>query len=304
MTKKKMLALGCLAPLGLIVGSAVLLGGLVMLTPRHEPDRKEAAIVTPVTSRAVDGAPPLRVDIHLEEGDFTIAPGPLASGLRVSGTYDEAAYGLAVHDDGGGEIRIDFRRKLGWLSSLAGLKHGDHGIENHLTLALPADTPLDLRLHLRRGEANIDLSGLSLHSLEVDSAMGDFEIHLGGPNPIAMTHAELRTRMSEFRFTGLGQLRAGTLDFRAAMGDVKLDWGVSVGSASATIELMMGEAVIRLPRDLRVEIGDKRAVMGEIVERLSPPVVETDPELASHGGSPALKLDLRVQMGEIEVASR
>ena len=115
---------------------------------------------------AANAEQPLRVEIELEEGEFEVRPGPPGTGVQVDGAYAKAYYELTEEhtpagEPGGPATVIRLRPAHSFLVRLIGSALGGHdGAHNALTVTIPREIPIDLRLRLRMGETRTDLGGV------------------------------------------------------------------------------------------------------------------------------------------------
>lgn len=253
----------------------------------------------PPTPPPIEG-PPLRVMVSLEEGEFRIRRGGPGGVVRVDGTYDAAVYELRQQfdpDDGeGGLVRVKLRRHISAVRAfLTGLRSGEP--DNRLTVELPPGVPLDLSLHLSKGEHEVDLTGLAVARLELDASMGEFELTVGQPNPVEMSEAVIVARMGEFEMRGLGDADLRHLSYTGKMGDHLIDFGgVARGDTTAEVSISMGSGRVRVPADRDFEIDRRSVFLGELTTRRGRRTAGPEDPPPPDG---LLTFDLRVRMGDL-----
>ena len=265
-----------------------------------------AAAAGPATADAkaagktADEATPLRLSIDLEEGSFTIRPGPPGGQVRIQGTYAPGLYDLTeTHDNesnGARRSTIRFRSKApAWARILSGM--GDSGGRPELTILIPPASPMDLALRVSMGESRIDLGGLTLGELDLNLSMGEHRIDFGQPVVGALRRVRLDTSMGNVSVEHLGNARAQALETSASMGNLTADLGgewPSGSDASFTFSQSMGELTLRVPSSVRLET-DFRNSDGEQRQ----PVPETDNP--TDPNAPRLRLRVLSSMGESRV---
>ena len=123
------------------------------------------------------------------------------------------------------------------------------------TVSLSPRAALDLRVQLGAADAVLDLSGLRLARLALESGASRTQIRLTEANPIRCDQAELRSGAAELEAVGLGHARCGRVRFIGGVGRATLDFG---GTWSGTMlvsgEMAMGELVLRIPRAAGVRL--------------------------------------------------
>jgi hypothetical protein len=247
----------------------------------------------------------LSVEIALEAGAFEIEPAELGKSITVEADYDEAMHRLehefTQHPPGGDRFRLTFAPRGAWRHLRRALHEAGRDSERRrrdtrVRVALPTGVPMDLKLELGKGNAHVDLSGLSLRRLQIVHAMGEARIVFDAPNPIAMESFELRGKMGELRATGLGYARARALDFSGRMGHFELDldgpWETDV---DGSVRVSMGDAVVRVPHDLQLQMSNRGVIFGGL----------HTPRAArrrdAEAGAATLTLQTSVQFGNLDI---
>ncbi|MGD8374841.1 MAG: hypothetical protein PVF68_01765 [Acidobacteriota bacterium] len=305
----KRILVGCLGlAVLLVVGLAVTAGIMVALGPPEsrpgQPANVAEALPGAGTLPVPDPAPgevPLprgraRVELHLEEGEFDVRPGRPGEGVRVEGDYDPGLYEF-VHEVTGDEddpvVRISLRSRYSMLRRLLTL--GDmEEFENRLTIYLPPDVDLSLDCTISKGTSNLDLSGLALSALDLDLSMGEHDLRMDEPNPIAMEDLRVQLSMGEFSARKLGNARFRSARIEGSMGEMRVDLtGAYVQDAEVRAGFSMGEASLRLPSDIDVDLS-RRVVFGEASGGRKP-------EREIPAGAPHLVVVGSMTLGELRV---
>ena len=312
----KHVALGCLAiPLALLF-----IGGVFFLVAWLKgplPEGAETAhqlneplprsIVTPSagsdTSAGLQsaGSAVLSVRLDLEAGEFEITPDAIGGSIQVEGDFQDGLYKLEPEwseGDDGPRFELTFRGG-GAVRQLQKWIH-DQGYANEprVRVDLPQGVPMHLSLRVRKCEADVDLSGLSLLSLEYEHAMGSSVVLFREANPVTMEMLDIRAKMGDVEIAGLGNASARELAFRGRMGDFRLDFdGDWNQDMNATIDMMMGSATVRVPRNVDLNHDNRYVVFGGIETPGSSR--RRDPETS--GSRKSLSLQTSVRFGEISV---
>lgn len=318
------IALGCLlAPVGLVVVVIVFWTGLhVAGVPDPHPTQTTLEQALPVSEVAttelqslpVEDGPEepartswddlgvVRVVLDLDEGYFTIEPGPAEEGIRVEADYDEATYDLqqeySVDDDGRPAYLLRFKSKISFLRRLAqdgGFE--DEDLENTVRVQLPVDTPMELFLSLAKTEAEVDLTGLALVNLAAKLRMGEVQLAVDEVNTVEMGSAVLDCGMGEFNLQGLSRLRAAVIDAKGTMGEFTLDFDAALErDTQLRVHGKLGEMNLRLPDNAIWDPqGGFKITWGELTGDLDNSR-GIDPET-----SPVLTMDGGMFMGEMQV---
>ncbi len=161
--------------------------------------------------------------------------------------------------DDAGTIRLDdwdLQLDLDDLKSV-----GDE--RGQLELRLHPGVPTRLRLGFGAARARLELGGLSIASLRVETGASDTDLSFGAPNRVRMDALELKAGAAEFRAVGLGNARFGEFSFEGGVGDVLLDFtGVWRESARGSIKVGLGQVRLRVPPEIGVRIHRKSILAG------------------------------------------
>lgn len=161
--------------------------------------------------------------------------------LRVSLTGRES--------EGRGGVQLDGRE----LDLSEARRLGDSA--GRLRLGLGRAVPIDLGISVGAAESVLQLGGLSLVRLVVETGASDMRVSFDEPNPVRMRDLELRAGAASFRAEGLGNANFERFRFRGGVGDVTLDFtGRWEADARGSIGMGVGALRLRLPRDLGVRI--------------------------------------------------
>lgn len=213
----------------------------------------EAQQLRTITSaRQLFGTEPVRVHLEYAAGTLDLQPAPAKTLYRMELRYDETHFSpVAQYDDRTRTLRLgtDGRENQE-------RRRGRGGIEGqHATIALSREVPLDLELEFGAGEAEIDLGGLQLRTLELSTGASETEVRFDEPNPIRASRVQINAGAAELRVIGLGNARADRIEFQGGVGSTLLDFsGAWSANGSASVKMGIGSVVLRLPRELGVRI--------------------------------------------------
>jgi hypothetical protein len=196
-------------------------------------------------SRQADGEEALRVKLEYGAGTLTLAPG--ASGLLYSANlqYDAATF-TPVHAYDSGRLRLGFEGTNVRGRNLRG---------GQLDVQLTPDLPVELELQFGAAEANLDLGGVRVRRLDVQTGASRTRLNIAQPNQETCRSAEFQVGAAQFHATGLGNLRAERLRVQGGVGDVVLDFsGDWAHDLNATVDMGLGSLTLRMPRDVGIRI--------------------------------------------------
>lgn len=130
---------------------------------------------------------------------------------------------------------------------------GDRGGDMQLDLARAV--PIDLDLELGAVDADLDLSGLRVGQLHVESGASEAELRFATPNAERMRSLDLQVGAASLRASGLANANAPEIRVQAGVGGVELDFdGTWTQSVDLNVRVALGGVIIRVPRDVGVRV--------------------------------------------------
>jgi hypothetical protein len=130
---------------------------------------------------------------------------------------------------------------------------GDRGGDMHLDLARAV--PVDLDMELGAVEADLDLSGLRVGELHVESGASDARLRFATPNAERMRSLDLEVGAASLHASGLANANAPEIRVQAGVGGVELDFdGTWTQSIDLNVRVALGGVTVRVPRDVGVRV--------------------------------------------------
>lgn len=234
-----------------------LMTGAVVATAAAVPSTAEAQTWRNLTSsRQLWDTQPISVAVSYGAGELTVRPIE-SDGLlyRMEMRYDEERVApVAEFDSASRHLNLGLRKR----EDRGG--RGDFS-DARADIHLTDQAPIDLALRFGAGKATIDLTGLQIERLHLETGASEAEMRISTPNPIRAKEVAMRAGAAEFRVEGLGNLRAERISFQGGVGSTTLDFGGAwEQDASARVQMGMGSVVLRFPRSLAVRI-NRNAVL-------------------------------------------
>jgi hypothetical protein len=176
-----------------------------------------------------------------------------------------------------------------------------NNIINRWALQL-GSTPIDLQIDAGAYEGTLDLSGVALTRLGINSGASNTTIRFDTPNPERMALMEFRTGASNVELTGLGNANFAELRFRGAAGNYVLDFsGQYSEPGRAVIEGAVGDLTVIVPAGQSVHAtvtGGMRNVDTQGEWQI------LDNEYTTGSGSPMLDITVNMSVGSLRLISR
>lgn len=213
--------------------------------------------------------------------------------IRVDVDYDEANFEFSYEADRE-RVSVRFGPKRGG-SLFSRSTSGTHA--NRIDLTVSRDLVLNLNLKSRMGSATLDLSGVAVNEMDVETSMGSLTLQLTEPNPIPLASGRIRVSMGDVMVSGLEQLRFQRLRVRSKMGSATLkSTGLFTKDGRLDVNVSLGECFVFVPPNL---VLDARVdVRGGGYQGPS----AQDPDQVA--GKPRLTLRGEVSLGELKVITK
>ncbi|HKW45996.1 MAG TPA: hypothetical protein VJN70_01070 [Gemmatimonadaceae bacterium] len=155
--------------------------------------------------------------------------------------YDADARSLTLGIEGGDSPR--FRHDLSDKS------------KGEMRLSLSRAVPIDLGLELGATKASLDLGGLNLLGLRLDSGASETVLDFSTPNLNRMRSLEVDVGAASFEARNLGNANASLVHIEGGVGSVELDFGGQWSQDMAVdANLALGKLTLRVPRDVGVRM--------------------------------------------------
>lgn len=213
-------------------------------------------------SRRAAGEERLAVELEYGAGKLTVAPGSSDQLYQARMRYDASAFEpVTSYSDGRLQIGVE-----------GGQIRGRKLEAGSLDLQLSPDVALDLELAFGAAEADIELGGLRIESLELSTGASRTSLAFSEPNPIAANTLTLQVGAAQLTAKGLANANARQISVEGGVGDIELDFTGSLSNdIDVSVEMGLGRLVLRIPRGVGVRIdkdGLLAAVKGEgLVQR-------------------------------------
>lgn len=208
------------------------------------------------TFRQMHGETRLHARVEYGAGSLRLAPGRPAELYRMDLSYDEERF-VPVSDFDAAQGAV-----------VLGLRTSGHGgvlavsrnqLRQVASIAMSPRVDLALELALGAVDAEVELGGLRLSSLDLKTGASRTVIAFSSPNAIRCRRAVFSAGAAEVSIRGLGHSRCEEIEFEGGMGSTTLDFGGSwTSSARVKVRMAVGGLTLRLPRSVGVRLGVDR----------------------------------------------
>jgi hypothetical protein len=124
-----------------------------------------------------------------------------------------------------------------------------------MKLRLSPDIPLDLKLEFGAVEADLELGGLHVASLDIETGASDTSLRFSQPNRSTCESLEISMGAAAFEAEGLGNAGCRRLSAEGGVGDLTLDFsGEWKTDMTADITVALGSVTLVVPEDVGVRV--------------------------------------------------
>lgn len=124
-----------------------------------------------------------------------------------------------------------------------------------MNLSLSPDLPLDLALSFGAVEADMELGGLQISRVKVETGASDTRIRFSEPNTGSCHRLDLSMGAAAFRAIGLGNAGCARVKAEGGVGDMNLDFsGEWRQDMAADITMALGSVTLVVPQDIGVVV--------------------------------------------------
>lgn len=207
-------------------------------------------------TRQQHGESRLAARVEFAAGSLRLLPGAASELYRMRLRYDPERFTpLSKFDPASGAVRLGVDG-----TGSGGLRVSSRGhLEQSATVALSPTVPLDLDIALGAVDADIELGGLRLAGLRLETGASRSVVRFSRPNALRCASAAVEAGAAEIALIGLGNSRCERITFSGGIGKAVLDLGGTwTADARLDVTMRMGELTLRLPRQVGVRITMER----------------------------------------------
>ena len=204
------------------------------------------------TARQLHGEDRLVTRLDFAAGTLRLRPGSTRELYRMRLAYDADRFApVSRFDAGAGEVRLGLASVGG-----SGIRVSSAGhLRQDASVALSPAVALSLAFTLGAVEADIELGGLRITDLQLQSGASRASVRFSRPNASRCAAAVFEAGAAEIELIGLGNSRCERIAFTGGVGKATLDLsGAWSTDAELRLKMTVGELALRLPRDVGIRI--------------------------------------------------
>jgi hypothetical protein len=127
--------------------------------------------------------------------------------------------------------------------------------KGEMRLSLSRTVPIDLDLQLGATKAVLDLGGLSVLGLRLESSASETALDFSSPNRARMRALDVDVGAASFEARNLANANASAMHIHGGVGGVDLDFGGQWSQdVSVDVDLALGKLTLHVPRDVGVRV--------------------------------------------------
>lgn len=196
--------------------------------------------------------------LELSVGELRVEPGESSQMYEVDAHYNQASFTPRLdYSSDGSTGRLHFELESGHLVRKAG--------RNEITVSLNPDIPIELRTSTGVGQSQLDLGGLKIEELRLETGVGEANVSVLTPNAVRCRRVEIESGVGSLDIVGLGNLNFESLRFEGGVGRAELDFtGAWETLGRVEIEVGVGGVEIALPREIGAEIRTSKSFLSGV----------------------------------------
>ena len=197
------------------------------------------------STRQDHGESRLAATVQYAGGTLNLVPAPAGILYALRLTYDADRFGPVARFDPA-VPRLTLGTEA--LARSGGVRVSHRGTPPAATIGLGTRADLDLDIELGAAEATLELGGIRISRLKLQTGASKTAVRFSESNPIRCSGAEFSAGAAELMVTGLGYARCSEVNFNGGIGKVTLDFsGRWTGPMHLDAQMAVGELVLRLP---------------------------------------------------------
>ena len=199
---------------------------------------------------------PIKLQVQVELCNLTILPDGPSGAINVTGEYD-TANGVfdfsSDNDESNQSFRLSYRSRKSLLFNIVNEDAERVLKRNNIIIHLPTDSAIDLKVIHKQGNLDMDLSGIPLHFLSINSKMSELNVRNITKNPLVMSEMIVEHSMGETLIKNLQNYRFDRMNVDFSMGEFNLKSnGLFHRSATIQMDASLGNLNIVFPENVKI----------------------------------------------------
>ena len=134
-------------------------------------------------------------------------------------------------------------------------RHKLRSIDNEMEFYFPPQIKTDLFLDFGVGDADIDLTNISITKLNINCGLSDVELEINKRNNVICESVSIENGLGDLSVFGLGNLAAKKIDINIGLGSADIDLsGDRIYDTDVNVDVGLGSLDMILPKKANIEI--------------------------------------------------
>ncbi len=182
-------------------------------------------------------------------------------------------------------------------------KHKLRDFDNEMEFYFPPQIKTDLFLDFGVGDAEIDLTDISITKLNINCGLSDVEIEVNKRNNVACESVSIENGLGDLSVYGLGNLAAKKVDINIGLGSADIDFsGDKIYDSDINVDVGLGSLDMILPDKTNIKIFVDSSFLSSVdiyglkkkkSKYWVSPVWDND--------YPTISMDINVGMGSVDI---
>lgn len=128
-------------------------------------------------------------------------------------------------------------------------------IDNEMEFYFPPQIKTDLFLDFGMGDAEIDLTDISITKLNINCGLSDVELEINKRNSVICESVSIENGLGDLSVVGLGNLAAKKIDINIGLGSADIDLsGDRIYDTDINVDVGLGSLDMTLPKKTNIKI--------------------------------------------------
>ncbi|MCB2198090.1 cell wall-active antibiotics response protein [bacterium] len=282
----------------------LLLSGLLVISVMSIAIAKdrEPRIENYSESAPLDGVKSAEVTVELGLAEFTLKAGDPKTLAQFDAIYD-ARYtqpDFKYERDGDRAfVLIETKDVKKWKRKEEDRQEAEYRVY------LSPEPELDIKCEVGLGDNELDLTGLKVNRVDLESGLAETDIIVAKPNSIRTRVIKIESGLGELNTDHLGNLRFDRLSLEGGLGSSDLDLRGFEGEGEVVISVGMGDCTLILPESVGVRLIHEESFMSSVDTRGFTKVGGDRYESQGYDSKEShLLIELEVGMGTVDIEWR
>ncbi len=182
-------------------------------------------------------------------------------------------------------------------------RHKLSSFDNEMEFYFPSRIKTDLFLDFGVGDAEIDLTDISITKLNINCGLSDVELEINEPNDVVCESISIENGLGDLSVTGLGNLLAKRIDINIGLGSADIDLtGDRIEDTDINVDVGLGSLDMILPEKANIKIYVDSSFLSSVdiyglKQKKNKLWVSSDWK----SGYPTISMDVNVGIGSVDI---